>query len=96
MEILLDKTLFWDCDPSLLDLKKNARFILERVLSRGDVSDFRRVHKLYDEETIKNVVINNRTLDERSQNFWCSYFNIDKNVCTQNQLSKKQGLFWKR
>jgi len=96
MELLLNKTLFWDCDPSQLDPKKHAKFILERVLSRGDLDDFHRARELFDEEAIKDVVVNNRTLDNKSQNFWCSYFNIDPKLCIRNQLSKKQGLFWRR
>ena len=96
MQLLLNKTLFWDCDPTTLDPKKHAKFILERVLGKGDVDDFRQAKEIFDEKTIKDTVINNRTLDNRSQNFWCSYFNIDSNTCIRNQSSKKQGLFWKR
>ena len=36
----LSKTLFWDTDPTKIDYEKNARHIIERVLQRGDLSDW--------------------------------------------------------
>jgi hypothetical protein len=33
------KNLFWDIDENSLDLDKNAKFIIKRVLSKGKLSD---------------------------------------------------------
>ena len=96
MQLPLTQTLFWDCDVRDLDPSKHARFIIERVLSRGEVEDFGWVKKTYGEEKIKEVVFSNRTLDKKSQNFWCSYFSINQSACTRNLSNKKQGLFWRR
>ena len=89
METLLKPTLFWDCDLKQLDLSKNARFIIERVLAYGEVADFVWIKKTYGLEKIKEVFLHNRTLDKRSQSFWCLYFNIP---CTQNLLNKKADI----
>ncbi|NUO00501.1 MAG: hypothetical protein HUU01_07795 [Saprospiraceae bacterium] len=45
--------LFWDTDETTLDLEKNARFIIERVLSRGRLSDWFILLKLYGQDRIK-------------------------------------------
>lgn len=34
----LDKKIFWDADPEKLDWNKNARFIIERTLVRGQTA----------------------------------------------------------
>ena len=91
----LTPTLFWDCDVQQIDLEKNARFVIERVLAYGKVQDFDWLKKTYGLEKIKEVLLYNRTLDKRSQNFWCLYFNINPKLCTRNLLNKKRGLFWK-
>ena len=96
MQLPLTQTLFWDCDIRDLNPLKHARFIIERILLRGEMEDFGWAKKTYGEEKIKEVILSNRTLDKKSQNFWCSYFNIDQSVCTQNLSNKKQGLFWRR
>jgi hypothetical protein len=96
MQTLPSPTLFWDSDMTDLDIVKHARFIIERVLSRGDIEDFRWMKSTYDEEKIKSVVVENRTLDKRSQNFWCSYFNISPSICIRNQSNQAQSPFWTR
>lgn len=90
------QSLFWDVDPKTIDPQKHARYIIERVLLRGDVEDFRRVMETYGEEKIKESVLQNKTLDKRSQNFWCLYFNIKPSLCTKNQSTLKQSPFWTR
>lgn len=90
------QSLFWDVDPKKIDPKKHARYIIERVLLRGDLEDFRRIMEAYGEEKIKETVLHNKTLDKRSQNFWCLYFNIKPSSCTKNQLMLKRSPFWTR
>ena len=96
MKTLKKQHLFWDVNLQEIDPQKNKRFIIERILSRGDLDDFHWASVYYDKELIKNVLINNRTLDAKSQNFWCLYFNIDKSKCTRKQLIIKQSMFWRR
>ena len=96
MQIPVTSTLFWDCDMNDLDVQKHARFIIERILSRGEVNDFSWAKKTYGDKKLKEVVVQNRTLDKRSQNFWCSYFHIQPTVCTQNPLNKEHEQLWKR
>jgi len=96
METLKKQHLFWDVDLEKMDSAKNKRFIIERILARGNLDDFRWAFSFFKKELIKDVLINAKSLDAKSQNFWCLYFNLDKLKCTQNQLTKKQSAFWMR
>ena len=88
----LNKTLFWDIDFETIDYQKHIRFVIERVLTRGNLSDWFELKKQYDLEQIKNEIIEIRFLDEKTLNF-CSYlFNTPKEqfrCSTQNPFIPK-------
>lgn len=96
MKTIEKQYLFWDVDLEKMDPTKSRRFIIERILARGGLDDFRWAFSFFGEKLIKNVLINAKSLDGKSQNFWCVYFNVNKSKCTQNQLMKKQSVFWRR
>jgi len=95
-EILKKIELFWDCDINSIEPIKNKKFIIERILSRGDVDDFNWALQFYGADTIQKIVLNNKTLDLKSQNLWCRYFNINNNLCTRKQSMRKQSPFLTR
>lgn len=70
--------LFWDIDESTLDSEKNARFIIERVLTRGRLSDWWALNRLYDWEKIKQEVLKIRYLDKVTLAFCSSFFKVPK------------------
>lgn len=72
------KSLFWDINQSTLDADKNARFIVERVITRGRLSDWRKLFSFYGMERIKNEVLQVRYLDQLTLNFCSSFFNVPK------------------
>jgi len=93
----LKKTeLFWDCNIDSIDPIENKEFIIERILSRGSMDDFNWAIQFYDIDTIKKVVLRNKTLDIKSQNLWCRYFNINNNLCTRKQSTQRQSPFLTR
>lgn len=96
MIILKKKNLFWDVSLKDLDPEENKKFIIERILLRGDLDDFRWAVNFYGKKDIKNIFLETKKLDYKSQNFWCFYFNVDKSKCTRKQSVKKQSAFWKR
>lgn len=78
METLRKKTLFWDVSLDDIDPEKNKEFIIERVLNKGDLEDFRWITEKYNKSDISNVIKNKGyRLDRKSMNFWCMYFNIN-------------------
>lgn len=70
--------LFWDADLEKIDLKKNARYVIERVLTRGFTQDFYMLLKIYSLEEIKAALRKSKELDPKTVNFCSTYFNIPK------------------
>ena len=70
--------LFWDIEETELDTEKNRRFIIERVLSRGKISDWWALIQLYSLDTIKKEVVQIRYLDKVTLNFCSTFFHIPK------------------
>lgn len=97
MSPLTKKSLFWDTDINTIDMSKNKRYIIERILKFGDLTDYHWMQNTYSMKDIKNVILEERSdLDPRSINFWCHNFGIEKSICTKKLLAKTQELFWRR
>lgn len=92
--IKLDKQLFWDVKFSELDYKKNADFIIARVLYFGDLGDYKVIKKKYGLEKIKNVAKKINYPSKKSQNFWSFIFNFS--ICAKKLSIKKQNAFYQR
>ena len=90
----LHRQLFWDVKFSRLDYKKNADFIIARVLSFGDLDDYKAIKKKYGLKKIKNVAKKINYFNKKSQNFWSFIFNFSK--CAKKLLTKKQSAFCQR
>jgi hypothetical protein len=74
----LRKTLFWDTDYNSIDYEKHARFVIERVLTRGNWNDWQELKKYYGLKKIKEEAVRIRYLDKRTLNFCQTFFNIGK------------------
>ena len=64
------QSLFWDTDPSKLDIKKNSKYIIERVLDFGRDNEVRWLWKTYEKSALRNVVKNSRSLRKRTKALW--------------------------
>jgi hypothetical protein len=72
------KSLFWDSDASQLDISKSKLYIIERVLTRGNFNDFKKMLSLYPLKEIKLHVVKIKDLDPKTLNFCSFYFDIPK------------------
>jgi hypothetical protein len=70
------QNLFWDCNIEDIDLEKNSRYVIERVLTRGQMKDFKTLLKIYDSTKIKNAIIKSKELDPKTAHFCSWYFHI--------------------
>lgn len=77
-EFPFSQNLFWDTPVEKIDLKKNQRYIIERVLTRGFLEDFYILLQLYTTNELKAAIIKSRELDPKTINFCSQYFNIPK------------------
>ncbi len=64
------QTLFWDTDPKTIDTKKNAQYIIERVLDFGNDKEVRWLWSFYDKSLLKKVVNKSRCLRPRTKALW--------------------------
>ena len=97
MSPLTKTSLFWDTDINTIDMVKNKRYVIERILKFGDFDDYIWMCNAYSTGDIKSVILEERVdLDPKSINFWCHIFNIEESICTKKLLAKTQELFWKK
>ena len=62
--------LFWDVNPDKIDPKKNAQYIIERILDLGRDEEVRWMWNFYDRKFLKKVVEKSRSLRPRTKNLW--------------------------
>lgn len=68
--------LFWDTDPRSIDLKRNARYVIERVLELGSLDAMRWVQRLYPTRLIIETLEASRKITAKSRNFWSIWFDL--------------------
>jgi len=66
----LNKNIFWDAAWEKLNEKKDANFIIRRVLEWGDISDFQSIRRMYSRPHIKKVIYQTHFANKKSENFW--------------------------
>ena len=76
----LPSYLFWDVDQSTIDLKKNARFVIQRVIQRGSLKEWSSIKAFYGIDVVKKEILAMRSLDKKTLNFFSTYFNLHKNT----------------
>jgi hypothetical protein len=67
----INPVLFWDTEISKIDWEAHASYIIERVLTRGNLQDWSEIKRYYGLERIKNEALDLRYLDKMTLNF-CS------------------------
>ncbi len=72
-------SLFWDVDKTSLDFEKHQRFIIERTLTHGTLSDWFLIKQRYGKAIIKAECMQVRYLDKRTLSFCAAYFNESLN-----------------
>jgi len=65
------QSLFWDVDPKIIDPKKHARYIIERILEFGRPEEVKWLFQTYSKNKIKKVMNLPRSqVDRRSKALW--------------------------
>ena len=90
------KPIFWDLDVEKLDLRKNARQIIERVLEWGGLKQVHWIMETYSKDEIIEVIKNSRQLSKKSANFWANYYDVSREEvkCLTRLLQKQQKVLW--
>ncbi len=69
-QIKLRQSLFWDTNPKKLDLQKNAKYIIERIMDFGNERDVKWMRKQYPKELLAQVSKSSRQLHTSSKTLW--------------------------
>jgi ribosomal protein S8 len=86
--------LFWDVDKSKLDFKKSKEQIVYQVVEFGMMKDWMLIQEVYSKSTLKEIVLNLRTIDRTTLSFLAHYFKVDKKQFRcYKQMQSNQG-FW--
>jgi hypothetical protein len=71
-------TIFGDTNPDTLDLETHKQFIIERVVQRGLWADWQECLRLYGRETVKNALLQARSLDKKTLSYCSVVFDVPK------------------
>lgn len=74
----LRKEIFWDLNYDSLDMIKNKRIIIDRVLNFGNISEFKHILSFYGKSVIRNEVKKVGYFDPKTLQFVLSFFNLKK------------------
>jgi hypothetical protein len=74
----LSRVIFWDTDYDKIDWDNKARYVIQRVVTRGNWSDWTTILEYYGLERIKAEMLRERYLDKKTLNFLSKLFDIPK------------------
>ena len=87
-KLKLRKTLFWDINPEQLNAQTSEILIVERILTRGNMFEFKQLLKFYSTRELSQIVLKIGYLDAKTLNFISGYLNIPKEnfLCYKKKL----------
>jgi hypothetical protein len=77
---VLRRHLFWEYDFDHFDFDRSAALVIERVIERGNMEEWREIMRYYGREKILEVARKSRQLDLRDKKFTKIYVYSDFNA----------------
>lgn len=74
----LSRVLFWETNYDKIDWDKNVRYVIERVMAYGHMSDWQAIRAYYGMNRIRDEMLQSRDLDRKTLNFLSCIFDIPK------------------
>ena len=88
------KNLFWDVDPSTINLESNSRYIIQRVLEYGRYNDWKLILSYYGIKVISDTATTLRSLDPKAVSFISAITNIPKEQFRCYALRQSSQRHW--
>jgi hypothetical protein len=66
---IINQALLWEYDLETFNYKKSYKIVIERVLERGNLEEWREMVKLYSKEQILETIEWSAQLDKRDKDF---------------------------
>lgn len=76
----LSNTLFWDVDRESLDTQAHAAFIIVRAMERGTRDEALATRNFYDDETLKESLLNAPVLADETISFFANQFDLPRSA----------------
>jgi hypothetical protein len=91
-KMFLRKTLFWDVNQAELNPHTSKSLIMERVLTRGNMDEFKQLIRFYTIQELTQTVLKIGYMDRRTLNFIAEYLNLSKEdfLCYKKKLSSPE------
>jgi len=70
--------IFWDVDMARIDWHKSSRFVIGRVTQYGTADDWRKLKAFYGLDAIKQEMLKERDLDDRTLSFLSCVLDLPK------------------
>jgi hypothetical protein len=93
-DLSLSPALFWDTDHSKIGLDTHAKTIVERVILHGTWSEFKSILAYYGKDSIRDILLNLRYLDNRTLSFCSAYFLAPKSAFRCYILKQSNPTHW--
>lgn len=90
----INDALFWDINFSTIDFAKQKSFIIPRVMDRGSKKDVKLIWNFYGEETIKEILLKARFLEDKTIYFFANLFSIDPKNFRAFKIKQNQTTNW--
>jgi hypothetical protein len=71
------RSLFWDARLEDIHLKRNSRYIIEKVLELGSLDAVNWLQGIFTIQKIKEVLADSRGLSPKSRIFWSLWFGLE-------------------
>jgi hypothetical protein len=62
-------SLLWEFDLGAFDFERSARVVIERVIERGNLNDWREIFRFYGEKQMLETARSSRQLCEKDKQF---------------------------
>ena len=92
----LSEFLFWDIDRSKIDAIRNKRWLINRVIEYGRLSDWLHIVNIYGMDEIVKVATTLRDIDIKTVTFLSAITNVPKDsflCCNTKQLNQPHWNF---
>ncbi len=90
------KPFFWDIDFEKLDPAKHQKYVIARLLDKGDFDAWKWVQTSFPKELIINTVKTMRDFSLKSASFWATIYDIPLNelICFQQPYLQTRRQLW--
>lgn len=87
---------FWDVDPKSVNPKKSPKYVINRLLDKGDLEAVRWVLRSFDKETIVETLKTIRDFSPRAGYFWSRYLHIpvEEVACLHPSYRAMRATHW--